>query len=41
MRTEPLFEVTVFDVQDDEDCGCETCQTPWGTRLPFNALRRQ
>lgn len=31
MRTEPLIELTAYDIWDDADCGCETCQTPWGT----------
>lgn len=34
MRTEPLYQVTVYDVCDDEDCGCETCVTPWGIEIP-------
>lgn len=33
MRTEPLIELTAFDIMDDEDCGCETCQTSWGTEI--------
>lgn len=35
MRTEPLFQVTAFDVHDDPECGCESCMTPWGTGIPF------
>ena len=34
MRTQPLFEVTAFDACDDPGCGCETCVTPWGTKIP-------
>lgn len=33
MRTEPLIEITAYDIYDDEDCGCENCSTPWGTEV--------
>ena len=34
MQTEPLVNLTVYDVWDDDHCPCETCTTPWGTDLP-------
>lgn len=39
MRTAPLIEITAYDICDDQDCGCETCQTPWGTEVPLKARR--
>ena len=39
MTTEPLVNLTVYDVWDDDHCPCETCTTPWGTDLPDALLR--
>lgn len=39
MRTEPLIELTAYDICDDTDCGCETCQTPWGTEIPTLGMK--
>lgn len=38
-RTEPLIELTAFDVCDDQDCGCETCITPWGIEIPTLGMK--
>lgn len=25
--------MTDYDIDDDPDCGCETCQSPWGAQV--------
>ena len=35
----PIITVNDYDKDDDTDCGCETCNTPWGDQaLPLLML---
>jgi hypothetical protein len=39
MKPGPMLVMTAYDAVDDEDCGCETCTTSWGTEpLPVTVL---
>ena len=32
-RPGPILTMTDYDTDDDTDCGCETCGTPWGAQV--------
>ena len=41
-RPGPILTMTDYDADDDQDCGCETCNTPWGAQaLPLLVLAAQ
>jgi len=41
-RPGPILTMTDYDADDDHDCGCETCNTPWGAQvLPLLVLAAQ
>ena len=41
-RPGPILTMTDYDADDDQDCGCETCNTPWGDQvLPLLVLAAQ